>query len=187
MPTLPRPSRPRSAKPALHPVRRWLGTLLAAMSLLAAPLPGTVAGTTLGAALATAAAAAAQPRLPPGVTRGPSVEGITEYRLANGLQVLLFPDESSANFMANITYLVGSRHENYGETGMAHLLEHLLFKGTPKNPDIAQQHNKRGMRWNGTTWLDRTNYYQLFQASDENTEWAIQMEADRMINSFVAK
>lgn len=116
-----------------------------------------------------------------------SVEGITEYKLPNGLRVLLYPDQSKPTVTVNITYLVGSRHENYGETGMAHLLEHLLFKGTPKNPDIAQQHNKRGMRWNGTTWLDRTNYYQLFQASDENTEWAIQMEADRMINSFVAK
>jgi zinc protease len=116
-----------------------------------------------------------------------SVEGITEYRLPNGMKILLYPDQSKPTVTVNITYMVGSKHENYGETGMAHLLEHLLFKGTPKNPDIAQQHNKRGMRWNGTTWLDRTNYYQLFQASDENTEWAIQMEADRMINSFVAK
>jgi zinc protease len=116
-----------------------------------------------------------------------SVEGITEYKLPNGMRVLLFPDASKPTVTVNITYMVGSRHENYGETGMAHLLEHLLFKGTPKNPDIAQQHNKRGMRWNGTTWLDRTNYYQLFQANDENLEWAIQMEADRMINSFVAK
>ena len=87
-----------------------------------------------------------------------SVEGITEYKLPNGLRVLLYPDQSKPTVTVNITYLVGSRHENYGETGMAHLLEHLLFKGTPKNPDIAQQHNKRGMRWNGTTWLDRTNY-----------------------------
>ncbi|MBC7625174.1 MAG: insulinase family protein [Aeromicrobium sp.] len=116
-----------------------------------------------------------------------SVEGITEYRLPNGMKILLYPDQSKPTVTVNITYLVGSKHENYGETGMAHLLEHLLFKGTPKNPDIAQQHNKRGMRFNGTTWPDRTNYYQLFQASDENTEWAIQMEADRMINAFVAK
>ncbi len=123
-------------------------------------------------------------KLPKKIT---TVEGITEYRLPNGLKVLLFPDASKPTVTVNITYLVGSKHENYGETGMAHLLEHLLFKGTPKNPDIAQQHSKRGMRWNGTTWLDRTNYFQLFQASDENTEWAIQMEADRMINSFVAK
>jgi zinc protease len=116
-----------------------------------------------------------------------SVEGITEYRLPNGLKVLLYPDQSKPTVTVNITYLVGSRHENYGETGMAHLLEHLVFKGTPKNPDIDKNFNKRGMRFNGTTWLDRTNYYQLFQANEDNLEWAIQMEADRMINSFIAK
>ena len=116
-----------------------------------------------------------------------SVEGITEYRMANGLRVLLFPDASKPTVTVNVTYLVGSRHENYGETGMAHLLEHLLFKGTPKNPSIDKEFNKRGMRMNGTTWLDRTNYYEQFQASDDNLEWALQMEADRMVNSFVAR
>jgi len=116
-----------------------------------------------------------------------TVEGITEYRLPNGLKVLLFPDQSKPTVTVNATYLVGSRHENYGETGMAHLLEHLVFKGTPKNPDIDKNFNKRGMRFNGSTWLDRTNYFELFQASDDNLEWAIQMEADRMVNSFIAK
>ena len=57
-----------------------------------------------------------------------SIEGITEYALDNGLKVLLFPDDSSPTITVNITYLVGSRHEGYGETGMAHLLEHLIFK-----------------------------------------------------------
>ena len=96
-----------------------------------------------------------------------SVEGITEYRLENGLRFLLFPDLSKPTITVNITYLVGSRHENYGETGMAHLLEHLLFKGTPKNPDLDKQFNQRGARSNGTTWLDRTNYYEQFQATDD--------------------
>ncbi len=116
-----------------------------------------------------------------------SVEGITEYRLANGLTVLLFPDQSKPTITVNVTYLVGSRHENYGETGMAHLLEHLVFKGTPKNPGIDKEFNKRGMKPNGSTWLDRTNYFELFQASDENLDWALQMEADRMVNSFISK
>ena len=116
-----------------------------------------------------------------------SVEGITEYRLSNGLRVLLFPDQSKPTITVNITYLVGSRHENYGETGMAHLLEHLLFKGTPRFPKIDQGFNERGMRPNGSTWLDRTNYFELFQASDDNLKWALEMEADRMVNSFVAK
>ena len=66
------------------------------------------------------------------------MEGITEYRLDNGLKVLLFPDPTKDTITVNITYLVGSRHENYGETGMAHLLEHLVFKGTPRHPDIPK-------------------------------------------------
>ena len=115
------------------------------------------------------------------------VEGITEYRLANGLKVLLFPDPSKPTITVNVTYLVGSRHENYGETGMAHLLEHLLFKGTPKHPAIDQEFNQRGVRYNGTTWLDRTNYFEMFQASDDNLAWAIELEADRMVNSNISK
>ena len=134
--------------------------------------------------IAAAPTATASPVAPQKFT---SVEGITEYRLPNGLKVLLFPDASKPTVTVNMTYLVGSRQENYGETGMAHLLEHLVFKGTPKNPDIDKNFNKRGMRFNGSTWLDRTNYFELFQSSDENLEWALQMEADRMVNSFIAK
>ncbi|MFO1379922.1 MAG: pitrilysin family protein [Chitinivorax sp.] len=115
------------------------------------------------------------------------VEGIREYRLPNGLRILLAPDASKPTTTVNITYLVGSRHENYGETGMAHLLEHLLFKGTPNNRNITQELSKRGMRPNGTTWVDRTNYFETFAANDSNLEWALQMEADRMVNSFIAR
>ena len=115
------------------------------------------------------------------------VEGITEYRLPNGLKVLLFPDVTKPTVTVNITYLVGSRFENYGETGMAHLLEHLMFKGTPKHPHIDQEFNKRGVRYNGSTWLDRTNYFEIFQANDDNVEWAIDLEADRMVNSYIAR
>ena len=148
-----------------------------------------------GAAWGAPAPAAAQQKtqqqksapLPKGVSLGPSAEGITEYRLANGLKVLLFPDNSRPTVTVNVTYLVGSRHENYGETGMAHLLEHLLFKGTKKNPDITGQFARRGMDFNGTTSLDRTNYYEVFQASPDNLNWALQMEADRMVNSPVAQ
>lgn len=116
-----------------------------------------------------------------------SVEGITEYRLDNGLQVLLFPDQSVPNITVNVTYKVGSRHEAYGETGMAHLLEHLVFKGTPDHPDIPAELTSHGARPNGTTWYDRTNYFETFAASEENLDWALDMEADRMVNSFIAK
>ena len=123
----------------------------------------------------------------PTPTKVTEAEGITEYRLPNGLRVLLFPDQSKPTIVVNVTYLVGSRHENYGETGMAHLLEHMLFKGTPHHSDIAKEFNARGMRFNGSTSLDRTNYFELFQASDDNLSWALGMEADRMVNSFIAR
>ena len=97
----------------------------------------------------TATIASAQ--LPAGVQKGATVEGITEYNLDNGLRVLLFPDASKPTATINITYLVGSRHESYGETGMAHLLEHLVFKGTPKHPNIPQELTEHGSRPNGTT------------------------------------
>ena len=116
-----------------------------------------------------------------------SVEGISEYQLDNGLQVLLFPDPSKETVTVNVTYRVGSKHENYGETGMAHLLEHLVFKGTPKHKDIPQELSSHGARPNGTTWTDRTNYYETFSATEENINWALDMEADRMINSFIAQ
>ena len=74
--------------------------------------------------------------LPPGVERVTTFEGITEYRLANGLGLVLVPDAAKPTITVNITYLVGSRHEGYGETGMAHLLEHMLFKGTTDRPKL---------------------------------------------------
>lgn len=137
--------------------------------------------TPLVAQRATRAASA-----PAAPVKGATVEGITEYRLGNGLRVLLFPDVSKPTVTVNITYMVGSRHEGYGETGMAHLLEHLLFKGTPKHKDIPKELTERGARPNGTTWLDRTNYFETVPAGDDNLTWALDLEADRMVNSFVA-
>lgn len=114
-----------------------------------------------------------------------TIEGITEYQLENGLQVLLFPDQSRPTVTVNLTIFVGSRHEGYGEAGMAHLLEHMLFKGTPTHPDVPKVLQDRGAQFNGTTWVDRTNYYETLPASDENLEFAIALEADRMVNSFI--
>ncbi|SEQ74540.1 zinc protease [Hyunsoonleella jejuensis] len=114
------------------------------------------------------------------------VEGISEYVLDNGLKVLLFKDNSAQTITVNITYLVGSRHEGYGEKGMAHLLEHMVFKGTPNHPDIPKELTERGARPNGTTYFDRTNYFETFNATDDNLEWALDLEADRMLNSYIA-
>jgi len=139
------------------------------------------------ACLAVLAPLALAAKLPPGVTLAAGADGISEYRLANGLRVLLGPDESKATVTVNITYLVGSRMENYGETGMAHLLEHLMFKGTPSSGNLMEALGKRGMNFNGTTWFDRTNYYESFPANEANLEWALRMEADRMVHSKIDK
>ncbi len=125
--------------------------------------------------------------VPRGVVAGPTVGGISEYRLPNGLTVLLFPDQAQAKLTVNITYLVGSRHENYGETGQAHLLEHMLFKGSPKVPDVDAEYSKRGAQRNAITRTDITNYFGVFPASDDNLKFAIRLEADRMVNSFLKK
>ncbi len=136
------------------------------------------------AALCFTAVAMAQPAAPVKVT---SVEGITEYRLANGLRFLVFPDASKPTITVNMTYLVGSRHEGAGEGGMAHLLEHMVFKGSPKHTNIPQELTEHGARPNGSTTYDRTNYFETFQASDENLKWALDLESDRMVNSFIKK
>ena len=114
-----------------------------------------------------------------------TVEGNKEYELSNGLRVLLIPDPAQTNIVINIVYKVGSRHEGYGETGMAHLLEHMLFKQCGKFTDIKKAIADKGAFANGTTWYDRTNYYEVLSASDENLSWALDMEADRMVNSKI--
>jgi len=116
-----------------------------------------------------------------------SVEGITEYRLPNGLKVLLFPDATQDTITVNVTYLVGSRHEGYGEYGMAHLLEHMQFKGTPRHPDPKSEFQGRGARFNASTSFDRTNYHETLAANQSNLGWALELEADRMVNSKVSK
>ncbi len=155
----------------MFPIRilmRLLAAAVAVLSLLAAP------------------ALRAQP-LPAGLTEVTRVEGITEYRLANGLQVLLAPDNSKPTTTVNLTYRVGSRMENYGETGMAHLLEHLMFKGTPTTRNVMGELSRRGMRANGSTSYDRTNYFASFAANDDNLAWYLSWQADAMVHSRIAR
>jgi len=141
----------------------------------------------LAALLVPLAPIAAAQQLPEGVVRGPSMGGITEYNLPNGLKVLLLPDPSQDTITVNVTYLVGSRHESYGERGMAHLLEHMLFKGTPRYASPKSELLKRGARYNGTTSFDRTNYFETFPASDEVLAFVLDLEADRMVNARVSR
>ena len=119
-----------------------------------------------------AAAFAAAPRGQAAAPKAPlvaqpvrSIEGITEYRLANGLQVLLYPDQSSSTVSVNVTYQVGSRHESYGETGMAHLLEHMISRARRPTRNIMDELSSRGAHANGTTAYDRTNYFETLPAT----------------------
>src|SRR5438067_1610229 len=128
----------------IHCIRR-LRVLLRVPSLLRCSF--------LLALLLAGAASAPQARAqtPPGVRQVTSVEGITEYRLDNGLRLLLFPDNARPTVTVNLTVLVGSRNEGYGETGMAHLLEHMVFKGTPTHAHIPKELTEHGATYNGST------------------------------------
>src|ERR1700691_3549788 len=94
-----------------------------------------------------AALSAISQTLPQGVEKKATVAGITEYDYPNGLRVLLFPDASSPQVTVNMTYLVGSRHEGYGETGMAHLLEHMNFILTTNGRIIKKELTAHGAQW----------------------------------------
>jgi zinc protease len=135
----------------------------------------------LGVSTLLATAALAQ-TLPPGVQKKASLGGITEYDFPNGLKVLLYPNPASPKITVNVTYLVGSRHEGYGETGMAHLLEHMDFIETTNGRQIKREIVDRGAQWNGTTSFDRTNYYETVTAADDNLKWALGLESDRMVS-----
>ncbi len=127
--------------------------------------------------------------LPQGVVKVTSVEGITEYAFPNGLHALLFPDNSKPKVTINVVYLVGSRNEGYGETGMAHLLEHMVFKSTKSGRNLFQELTDRagGGNFNGTTSYDQTMYFETLNASDENLRWALELEAERMVNITMEK
>ncbi|PWK32637.1 M16 family metallopeptidase [Cupriavidus plantarum] len=143
---------------------------------LAAPPPPSTSASASAPASATAA-----------YTFVTTVEGVSEYRLPNGLRVLLAPDDAVPRTTVNITYLVGSRDEGRGEAGMAHLLEHMQFKGTARWTATAlrEEFARRGMLANGTTAPDRTNYFATFPSSEDNLEWLLSLEADRMVNSRI--
>lgn len=140
-----------------------------------------------GSAVAALAVAPAEAVPEAAAVKVATVEGISEYKLPNGLSVILFPDASKPTATVNMTYKVGSRNESYGETGMAHLLEHLMFKGSKNYPHPTQEFTRRGFRMNGSTWLDRTNYHVSFTASDDNMDWALRWSADAMVNSFISR
>jgi zinc protease len=142
----------------------------------------------ISAAVIVLIAAAVAQTSPPGVQKVTSIEGVTEYAFPNGLHVLLFPDNSKPKITVNVVYMVGSRNEGYGETGMAHLLEHMVFKTTKSGREIFRELTDRtGGNFNGTTGYDQTMYFETLNASDENLRWALGLEADRMANMTMLK
>ena len=133
-------------------------------------------------AIALFTVTAAAQTLPQGVQKKASMGGITEYDYPNGLKVLLYPVASTPQITVNMVYEVGSRHEGYGETGMAHLLEHMNFIETTNGRQVKNELVDHGANWNGTTNPDSTDFYETFNASDENLKWALSLETDRMIH-----
>ena len=147
-------------------------------------LPHRLLAVSAAIVAATSALAAPAPALP---TQVREAEGVHEYRLPNGLQVLLIPDASKPTVTVNVTYRVGSRMEGYGETGMAHLLEHLMFKSTKNIAQVSTELAKRGMQFNGSTTADRTNYFETFPSDEAQLAWALKTEAERMTHANVIK
>ncbi|NML42310.1 insulinase family protein [Ramlibacter sp. G-1-2-2] len=108
------------------------------------------------------------------------VESVTEYALPNGLTVLVHADASKPTTTVNLIYKVGSKQEGHGETGAAHLLEHMLFKASATIPDPKLEMTRRGARWNGTTWDERTNYFAQFADNAETLDWMLGWLAESM-------
>jgi predicted Zn-dependent peptidase len=109
----------------------------------------------------------------------PRVE-FSDERLDNGLRLIIAPDHLAPVVAVNIWYDVGSKHEEPGKTGFAHLFEHVMFQGSAhvaKAEHIALV-QAAGGTMNGTTWLDRTNYFETLPS--HQLELALWLEADRM-------
>src|SRR5829696_2503863 len=126
---------------------------------------------------------------PDGVEFVAEGEGVREFRLANGMKLLLAENRVAPVATFLVLYRVGSRNEAVGHTGATHLLEHMLFKGTPtfnkaKGTQVAATLQRVGADFNATTWYDRTNYFETVPS--DALELAVHLEADRMRNSFIA-
>ena len=139
----------------------------------------------LAAAIAVAAAVIPAPASAAAASL-PGADQIVVRKLANGMTIVVWPDHDIPNVALYTWYRVGSRNEHAGITGISHLLEHMMFKGTPRHDKIWTLLQNRGANFNGTTAWDRTNYYETLPASGDNLEFALALEADRMVNSKIA-
>lgn len=109
--------------------------------------------------------------------------GISAYRLPNGFKIILAPYPSAATARIELLVKTGSKLEGYGETGMAHLLEHMLFKGAGARANVKSDLTALGASWNGTTTADRTNYFEVIPAEPDKIDTALRIEADRFIRA----
>ena len=148
----------------------------AAARLLAAALP------LAAAALAAPAASAQSPAPAAGVARLPAPAPLRfeRYQLPNGLTVILAPDRSSQVVAVDVWYDVGSRNERPGRTGFAHLFEHMMFQGSAnvKKGEHINLVSRAGGNMNGTTNIERTNYFEALPSNRLNL--GLWLEADRM-------
>ncbi len=112
---------------------------------------------------------------------------VSEYTLKNGLKVLILEDHKAPTATFQIWYRVGSRDENTGKTGLSHLLEHMMFKGTKKHgpKTFSQAIQRAGGTDNAFTSKEYTGYFELL-ASDR-IGLPIELEADRMRNLILTK
>jgi zinc protease len=109
---------------------------------------------------------------------------VIKVRLRNGMQVILYQDLRRSVFAWHTWIEVGSRHEYPGKTGMAHLFEHLMFRGTERFPEGEYDRllECRGAQSNAATWLDWTHYHAALPSSQQNVNLIAALEADRLIN-----
>jgi zinc protease len=180
-------SRPLAAKRGARPVSHGLAHDIkpGLHSLLRQGMRlGLLWGLAAGTAMQAQAQAQHTTAMPPPVRQ---LAGVSEYRLPNGLQVLLAPNALHTRTYANLVVRVGSAHEGAGEGGMAHLLEHLVFKGSPSLRNPTAEFTARSLQWNGTTTVDRTNYFASFTPKTETLHWYLGWLADAFANSLIAK
>ena len=106
------------------------------------------------------------------------------FALPNGLRVILMANHSAPIFSYQSWFKVGSKHEKPGKTGLAHLFEHLMFKGTTNHPvgEFDTEMESRGCQTNAATWVDWTYYTQSLAQQNDNLEQVIHFESDRMMN-----
>ena len=164
---------PRIAVVALFAVSIYLGTSKTAAAQSKTPSSGNPATVSSPQTKSVAIQAAKQ------LKKGYTVD-FKEFRLQNGLRVLLAEDHSAPTYSICVTYNVGSRDERPGRTGFAHLFEHMLFQGSEnvgKGEHFILVQNNGGSA-NGTTNIDRTNYFETLPANQ--LELGIFLEADRM-------